>query len=195
MPAGHERQPMRQGQIAKLWLLCAALFAVAGLPALLSPAVAIPNTTLIITLMLGAVLALLSAIDLKTLRLPDWLTLPLIALGLFATYALALDDVLWRVAAVAAAYILLFAMAAIFRRLRGVDALGLGDAKLFAASAAWVGFEGLAGVLLISSAAGLLFAAIASVFGAKIDRTTLIPFGPFLAGGFWLTWLYGPLFL
>lgn len=183
---------MRQGQIAKLWLICAALFALAALPAFLWTSAAIPSATLAVTLALGVVLALLSAIDIETLRLPDWLTLPLIAVGLLATYALALDDVLWRLAATAAAYLLLFAMAVIFRHLRGVDALGLGDAKLFAASAAWVGFEGLPGVLLISSVAGLLFAAIAFAFGAKIDRATRIPFGPFLAGGFWLTWLYGP---
>ncbi|MDO9383996.1 MAG: A24 family peptidase [Hyphomicrobiaceae bacterium] len=151
-----------------------------------------PAATLAITLALGAVLSLLSAIDIETLRLPDWLTLPLIGFGLAATYALALDDVLWRLAAAAAAYLLLFSIAVIFRRLRGIDALGLGDAKLFAACAAWVGFSGLPNVLLMSSAAGLLFAAIATAFGAPIDRTTRIPFGPFLAGAFWLTWLYGP---
>lgn len=183
---------MRQGQIAKLWLVCAALFALAALPALSWAAAAIPAATLAVTIALGAVLALLSAIDIETLRLPDWLTLPLVAFGLLATYALALDDVLWRLAAVVAAYLLLFAMAAIFRRLRGIDALGMGDAKLFAASAAWVGFEGLPAVLLVSSASGLLFAAIAFAFGMKIDRATHIPFGPFLAGGFWLAWLYGP---
>lgn len=174
----------------KLWLGLAAVFAVLAAPALW-PAVAPEPLAFLITLLLGAVLSLLAAIDIEIQRLPDPLTLPLILAGLAVTYALQLDDVVWRLVAAAAGYGLLFAMAQFFRRVRGIDALGMGDAKLFAASGAWLGLGGLPSVLLIASLAALLMVLVAKVRGVAIDRSTRIPFGPFLALGFWITWLYG----
>lgn len=184
---------MHTDNIARIWLACAALFALSAAPAVQAMTLAaLPASTLVATLGLGIVLSILSAIDIATLRLPDYLTLPLIAAGLIVSYLVGLDDVWWRLAAGVSAFLLLYAIAEIFRRLRGVDALGLGDAKLFAAAGTWVGFDGLPSVLLLSSVAALIAAAIAMAGGASIDRSTRIPFGPFLAGGFWLTWLYGP---
>ncbi len=180
----------KSSSIGTLWIGFIALFAIAATPALATLAPA--GWQLAIAVGLGLVLSLLSAIDLKTLRLPDVLTLPLIIAGLAVTYALGIDDVLWRLAAAVAGAALLYVVAEIFRRARGVDALGLGDVKLFAAAGAWVGFDGLPSVLLLSSASALLVAALTVAVGGTIDRTTRIPFGPFLAGGFWLAWLYGP---
>jgi prepilin signal peptidase PulO-like enzyme (type II secretory pathway) len=40
-------------------------------------------------IVLGAALAAIAAIDLRTLRIPDWLSLPLVAAGLLRTGALA----------------------------------------------------------------------------------------------------------
>ena len=79
----------------------------------------------------------------------------------------------------------------VYRRLRGREGMGLGDAKLLGAAGAWVGWQGLAGVLLIAAVTGLATAVV-------LRRTSLsdaLPFGPFLALGIWLTWLYGPLVL
>ena len=95
---------------------------------------------------LGWWLLALGWIDWRRLILPDALTLPLIALGLAATY-LAPDELWDRVAGAAAGFLGLWAIAWLYRRLRGREGLGLGDAKLFAASGAWVGVGGLASVL------------------------------------------------
>ena len=69
---------------------------------------------------------------------------------------------------------------------------GLGDVKLFAAAGAWVGWQGLPSVLLIGAAAGLAAACILGrPKGARGPRES-VAFGPYLALGLWITWLYGP---
>ena len=82
-------------------------------------------------------------------------------------------------------------MSWLYRRWRGRDGLGLGDAKLLAASGAWLGLEGIAPTLLAASLSGLAAALIGHVAGRPIAAETRVPFGPFLAGATWLIWLYG----
>lgn len=147
------------------------------------------------TLALGWALLWLSAVDLRCFRLPDAGTLPLILGGLALAAAGGSGPILAHALGAAIGYLSLAGIGAAYRRWRGIDGLGLGDAKLFAAAGAWVGVGALPSVLLIACAAG--FAAIgAARFGrAKIGWRTAIPFGPGLALGLWLTWLYGPLTL
>lgn len=150
------------------------------------------------TMILGATLVVLSVIDLETMRLPDALTLPLIAVGLLCAALFQWDgdswfDLRWRVAAAALGYGLLFGVAWLYHRIRGRHGLGLGDAKLLAASGAWLGIEGLASTLLVASLTALAAAVIGHLAGRAITADTRIPFGPFLAGGTWLIWLYGGL--
>ena len=150
------------------------------------------RTSLAASVLLGVVLVFLSAIDLAAYRLPDALTLPLIGVGLCLCWWLRWDDVTLRALAAAVGYGALFFMAAGYRLARGWDGLGLGDAKLFAAAGSWTGLEGLPGVLLIASVSALAAAGLAVLGGRAITATTRMPFGPFLAIGFWLVWLYGP---
>ena len=78
-----------------------------------------------------------------------------------------------------------------YHRVRRREGIGIGDAKLMAAAGAWVGWQGLSSVLLIAAAVGLAVAFAARGRGpAPQDE---VSFGPFLALGLWLTWLYGPL--
>ena len=142
----------------------------------------------------GALLGwtLLSAawIDLRCMILPDVLTLPLLAAGLVVTAFTDPDDMPDHALAAAAGYALLFAVAWSYRRLRGRDGLGLGDAKLLAALGAWLGLADLPIVLLAASCLGLLAAGAASLAGRRMTAATAIPFGPFLAAAGWLAWLY-----
>jgi leader peptidase (prepilin peptidase) / N-methyltransferase len=148
------------------------------------------------TLILGVTLVALSVIDLATLRLPNALTLPLVAAGLVCAALLKWDgdgwfDLRWRVAAAALGYGLLFAVAWLYHRIRGRHGLGLGDAKLLAASGAWLGLEGVAPTLLVASLTALAAALVGHVAGQTMTADTRIPFGPFLAVATWLIWLYG----
>lgn len=140
---------------------------------------------------LATCLAVLAAIDLRSIRLPDALTLPLLVAGLAVAWAADLAPVWWRMLSAAIGYLLLAGLAAVYLRLKGVPGLGLGDAKLLAAAGAWTGAEGLPTVLLIAAATALLGAGVARALGREIDRRTRLPFGPFLALGIWVVWLFG----
>ena len=168
----------------------AAAYAVVALPVLIAVQPSLLHIA--ITALLGLALAALSAIDVDCFRLPDALTLPLIATGLGLTAILGWDDPWLRLLAVLAGYGVLWAVAAVYERLRNRAGLGLGDAKLFAAAGAWVGFEGLASVLLYGSLAALVWVGFCAIRGQAVSRFTRLPFGPFLAFGLWWVWLYGP---
>jgi leader peptidase (prepilin peptidase)/N-methyltransferase len=129
---------------------------------------------------------MVAAVDLRTYRIPDWLSLPLVACGL-AWAALAQPD-RWPAHAIGAAagYASLAAFGELYFRLRGRDGLGLGDAKLFAAGGAWLGWQALPLVLALAAVAGLVFA----LATGRRGRHARIAFGPWLALGIWLAWLF-----
>ena len=139
---------------------------------------------------LGWTLLALAWIDASTFWLPDALTLPLLLAGLAATWWLqpwALAD---HALAAAIAYTLFRLVAWSYRRLRGRDGLGEGDAKLFAAGGAWLGLAGLPPVLIGAALVGLLWAGLSALRGRRQTATTALPFGPCLAAAIWLAWLY-----
>lgn len=148
----------------------------------------------IATIGLGWTLLTLSLVDLACLRLPDALTLPLGAAGLGLAAAGLSGPLLAHLGAAALGYGAVAATAFAWRRLRGVDGLGEGDARLLGAAGAWVGPDGLASVVVWACAAGLLYGAVAAARG-RGGWGVAMPFGPPLALGFWATWLYGPLLI
>ena len=136
---------------------------------------------------LAAVLAALALYDLRQGRLPDWLTLPLAAAGLLLAWrSVALAD-----AALGAAlgYGAFEGLALGYRRLRGREGLGGGDAKLALAAGAWVGWQGLPSVVLLAAAGALTIALARRRLGAAES----VPFGAYLAPAILLVWLAGPL--
>jgi leader peptidase (prepilin peptidase)/N-methyltransferase len=128
-------------------------------------------------------------IDWRSWLLPDALTLPLILAGLAAAAVLAPIELIDRALGAALGYLGLRAVEAIYRRWRGRDGLGRGDAKLLAAIGAWVGVAALPQVLLIAAFAGLLAALAMRICGIRMTAQSALPFGPFLALGAWLVWL------
>jgi leader peptidase (prepilin peptidase)/N-methyltransferase len=137
----------------------------------------------------AAVLVAAAVVDARTRRLPDILTLPLIAMGLLAAWAVGLP--LWlHVLGAALGYLLMAGLELGYRRVRGRDGLGRGDAKLLAAGGAWCGALGLAPVLLIASASGLLFVLVLRIAGRAMAPDAAIAFGPFLAFGIALVWTF-----
>ena len=140
---------------------------------------------------LGWTLLALVAIDLREMALPDALTLPLIAVGLLVA-ALAFREPVDHVIGAAAGAAGFAALGWGWERATGREALGLGDAKLFAAAGAWLGWQGLPSVLLIAALAGLAMALVRGLLRQGGLRAPL-PFGPGLAAGFWLTWAHGPI--
>ena len=131
---------------------------------------------------LASVLVALAIIDFRTFILPDILTLPLIVVGLGFAYWQGV--IKFALIGAAIGYGGLVLLELLYKKLRGRDGLGRGDAKLLAAGGAWCGALGLPFIILIASASGLVHALLLSK-----SKAQELPFGPHLALGIFLTWL------
>jgi leader peptidase (prepilin peptidase)/N-methyltransferase len=142
--------------------------------------------------LLGWWLLTLGWIDLRRGLLPDILTLPLVLAGLAAAAVFDPAELTQRALGAALGYTSLVIVAAVYRKLRGREGLGHGDAKLLAASGAWVGAAALPQVILLAALAALLVAAGLRLAGTRLSAHSALPFGPFLALVTWVLWLCGP---
>lgn len=141
--------------------------------------------------LLGWSLVALTATDLAALILPDALTLPLAGAGLLLAEPEGLADCL---AGAVAGWGAFQAIGWLYRRLRGKDGLGMGDAKLMAAAGAWVGWQGLPSVVVLAASLGLAWTAAEAVLRRRpLEAGARLPFGPFLCLGLWFTWSVGPI--
>lgn len=141
---------------------------------------------------LGWTLLTLALIDWRDGILPDVLTFSLLVLGFLAAYVsdpFSLPD---RAIGAVAGFAFFAGIRWAYRRLRGREGMGLGDAKLLGAAGAWVGWEGLPSVILAASALALAGALVMAMRGRRITGDLGIAFGPALCAGLWLVWLYGP---
>jgi leader peptidase (prepilin peptidase) / N-methyltransferase len=143
--------------------------------------------------LLGWWLLALGWIDLRRWLLPDALTLPLIIAGLAAAFLFNPDQLTGRALGAALGYSSLVAIAAAYRALRGREGLGGGDAKLLAASGAWLGAAALPQVILLAALSALAAAAGLRLAGIRLGIHSALPFGPFLALATWVLWLLSPI--
>jgi leader peptidase (prepilin peptidase)/N-methyltransferase len=141
---------------------------------------------------LGWSLIALAVIDARHLLLPDALTLPLVPAGLAVAWWVDPAKLPDHALGAAAGFLALAAVGLAYRRLRGREGLGLGDAKLFAAAGAWLSWEGLPSVLLLAAAGALAWHLVAARLTGRRLTGRELPFGPYLAAALWLVWLYGP---
>ena len=142
---------------------------------------------------LGWQLLLLALLDGEHFWLPRAATLPLIASGLAVAAALGVDPLFHHALGATIGFLAITAIAAVYKRIRGRDGLGGGDAYLTAGAGAWVGWWGLPSVLVIAALSGICALLVARAAGRTVRADTPAPFGVFLAIGIWLTWLYGPI--
>ena len=140
------------------------------------------------TLLLLVFLAALAWTDFRRFLLPDILTLPLIVLGLVASYRLG-SDIVSSLSGTVLGYALIAGLAHYWRRRFGREGIGLGDAKLLAAGGAWLGAFDLALILLIGSGLSLAFLLGLSMLKRTSVYQQYIPFGPALSVAIWGLWL------
>ena len=133
----------------------------------------------------------LAVIDLDTTLLPDDLTYPLLWAGLLAAVLgispVSLPDA---VIGAMAGYLALWSLYWVFKLLTGKEGMGYGDFKLLAALGAWLGWQYLPVVVLLSSVVGLVFA-VSMMASGSVKRDQGIPFGPYLAIAGWIALLWG----
>jgi len=122
----------------------------------------------------------LTFIDLDTFYLPDDITLPLLWAGLLLNLAGTYVDLPSAVIGAACGYLALWSVFWLFKLLTGKEGMGYGDFKLLAAIGAWLGWQMLPLVILLSSLVGAVIGIGLMVF-ARHGRETPIPFGPYLA--------------
>jgi leader peptidase (prepilin peptidase)/N-methyltransferase len=132
-------------------------------------------------LFVWALLAL-TFIDFDTQLLPDTITLPLLWCGLLFNLSGTFTDLHGAIIGAVAGYLTLWAVYWMFKLATGKEGMGYGDFKLLAAIGAWLGWQMLPLVILLSSLVGAVVG-IALIVAARHGRNTPIPFGPYLAGG------------
>ena len=131
----------------------------------------------------GCLIIALGVIDLETGYLPDMLTLPLIALGLVSAWFWGFVPFADALMGAIAGYGVFWLIRFIYLRLRGIEGLGLGDAKMLTGLGAVTGWMFLPLILLTASLAGLVFVGVMRLRGQEVGAQTAIRFGPFLAAG------------
>ena len=154
---------------------------------MLSPPAKQDGLSLYASFGLGASLLVLSYIDMRTGLLLDIITLPLIAAGIAFGW-LAGGVWLLSIGGAVLGYVLIAGLGLVWRRARGYEGIGLGDAKLLAAGGAWVGVVLMPLILLVASGVGLIAAIFVSLKPQKSEDRGAIPFGPALALGIWIAW-------
>lgn len=146
-----------------------------------------------VSCLLGWSLLCLSAIDARHFILPNILTLSLAAGGFIVAVLLDQTKVPDHLIGGAAGFMVFAALGWVYRHIRGHAGLGLGDAKLLAASGVWLSWIGLPSVILWASLSGLGWSLIAGFRNGDLSLRRRLAFGPHLCLGTWLVWLYGPM--
>lgn len=149
-----------------------------------------PNITGLACLIFTWCLIALTMIDFDTQLLPDTITLPLLWIGLIAnSFSLftTLDSALW---GSIGGYLSLFAVYWLFKLLTGKEGMGFGDFKLLGALGAWLGWQMLLQIIMLSALAGAVIGISMIVIRGR-DKNIPIPFGPYLAIAGWIALMWG----
>lgn len=141
-------------------------------------------------LLLTWVLIALSGIDYDHQLLPDNITLPMLWLGLFLSLFNVFTDPVSSIIGAIAGYMTLWIVYHAFKLATGKEGMGYGDFKLLSLFGAWLGWQYLPLIVLLSSLVGAVIGTLLIII-VKRDRSIPIPFGPYLAIAGWIALLWG----
>jgi leader peptidase (prepilin peptidase)/N-methyltransferase len=146
---------------------------------------------------LSFALVAISLIDADHQIIPDSIVMPLLWVGLIMSlfHPLAGADTLFiapqdAIVGAVAGYLSLWSVYQLFKLVTGKEGMGYGDFKLLAALGAWLGWQALPTIILMSAVVGAIIGIALIVFRGR-DRQIPIPFGPYLAAAGWITMLWG----
>jgi leader peptidase (prepilin peptidase)/N-methyltransferase len=131
-----------------------------------------------------------AGIDARTQLLPDQLTLPLLWLGLLVSLVSMFVTPTSAIVGAAIGYLSLWSVYWLFKLATGKEGMGYGDFKLLGALGAWMGPMSLLPIVLLSSLIGALVGGTMLALRGQ-DRSTPIPFGPFIAAAGWVWFVLG----
>ena len=146
---------------------------------------------------LSCTLVAISLIDVDHQIIPDSIVIPLMWVGLAMSLfsPLAGADTLFippqdAIVGALAGYLSLWSVYQLFKLVTGKEGMGYGDFKLLAALGAWLGWQALPTIILMSAVVGAVIGIVLIVFRGR-DRQIPIPFGPYLAAAGWIAMLWG----
>ena len=142
-------------------------------------------------------LVAIAMIDADTQLIPDSIVLPLMWIGLAmslfhpvntaVTLFISPQDA---IVGAMAGYLALWSVFWLFKLVTGKDGMGYGDFKLLAALGAWLGWQQLPMIIMMSAVVGAIINITMIVARGK-DRSIPIPCGPYLAAAGWITLIWG----
>ena len=149
-----------------------------------------PSVQLLAALGFTATLIALTVIDYDHQLLPDNLTMSLLWSGLFISLFFVFTDPVSGIIGALAGYLSLWTVYHLFLLITGKEGMGYGDFKLLAAIGAWLGWQMLPLVILLSSSVGAVTGLL--MIGLKRHKSSQpMPFGPFIALAGWVAMMWG----
>ena len=151
----------------------------------------------IMAIVMTLALVPVAMIDADTQLIPDSIVLPLMWVGLAMSlyHPVAGAQTLFigpkdAIIGAMAGYLSLWSIYWLFKLVTGKEGMGYGDFKLLAALGAWLGWQQLPMIILMSAVVGAVVG-ITMVVLTKHERSVPIPFGPYLAAAGWISMLWG----
>lgn len=132
----------------------------------------------------------LTMIDFDHQYLPDQITLPFLWLGLILNTSDMYTDLHSAIIGAAAGYLSLWSVYHLFKFITGKEGMGFGDFKLLAMFGAWLGWQMLPAIILISTLIGSVVGILLIILKLH-EKGKPIPFGPYLAGAGWIAMMWG----
>jgi len=132
----------------------------------------------------------LSMIDLEHSFLPDDITLPFMWLGLACNIFGIFTDIYSSLIGAMLGYSILWIIFISFKTVTGKEGMGYGDFKLLALLGAWMGWQYLPLIILLSSITASIIGLAMIIFKGR-DKAAAFPFGPYLAIAGWITLIWG----
>jgi len=132
----------------------------------------------------------LAMIDYDTQYLPDQITLPFLWLGLILNLENTFTNIESAVVGAIIGYLALWSVHHLFKLVTKKEGMGYGDFKLLALLGAWMGWQFLPVIIILSSLVGSIIG-ISLILFKKHQREIPIPFGPYLAIAGWIALLWG----
>ena len=139
---------------------------------------------LIFLCVLSLILIMIFFIDLENFIIPDVLNFSIMFLALLKNFLPNLNtsfvqEINQSIIGGIVGYLSIWVIIFLYKTIKKIDGMGLGDAKLIAGIGLLFGWQSIPFVLFISSVLGLIFV-IPSLLNKKKNMRSEIPFGPFI---------------
>jgi leader peptidase (prepilin peptidase) / N-methyltransferase len=138
----------------------------------------------------GWLLLALAVVDFEFLKLPNQMTAALAATGMASGMVATEPAMIDRIIGGSAGFLLLWAIARLYRIWRGRDGMGGGDPKLLGAIGCWLGWQDLPVVLFGASLAGLILVVLDIARGRQVSAMSQLPFGALMAAAAFPVWMF-----